>query len=99
MLGCHYSWGMPATERNTMSNATKTISPTRFGFAFGATCVIFRVGCILTLITVPRDKAIASFNSLVHGIDAAPILRESIMPGEVLLGIVSTLPLPGLQAR
>ena len=37
------------------------------------------------VITVPRDKAIASFNSLVHGIDAAPILRESIMPGEVLL--------------
>ena len=36
-----------------MNNATKTISPLRFGFAFGATCVIFRLGCILTLITVP----------------------------------------------
>ena len=71
-----------------MSNATKTISPARFGFAIGATCVIFRLACILTLITVPRDKAIAFFNSLVHGIDVAPILRESIMPGEVLLGIV-----------
>jgi hypothetical protein len=76
-----------------MSNATKTISPARFGFAICATCVIFRLGCILTLITVPRDKAIAFFNSLVHGIDVAPILRESIMPGEVLLGIVSTFAL------
>ena len=74
-----------------MSNATKTISPARFGFAIGATCVIFRLACILTLITVPRDKAIAFFNSLVHGIDVAPILGESIMPGEVLLGIVSPL--------
>ena len=37
---------------------------------------------------MPRDKAIAFFNSLVHSIDVAPILRESIMPGEVLLGIV-----------
>ena len=72
-----------------MNNATNTLSPTRFGFAFGATCVIVRLGCILTLVTVPRDKAIAFFNSLVHGIDVAPILREGIMPGEVLLGIVS----------
>ena len=76
-----------------MSNATKTISPARFGFAIGATCVIFRLACILALITVPRDKAIAFFNSLVHGIDVAPILGESIMPGEVLLGIVSTFAL------
>ena len=76
-----------------MSNATNTISPIRFGFAFGATCVIFRLGCSLTLITMPRDKAIAFFNSLAHAIDVAPILRESIMRGEVLLGIVSTFAL------
>ena len=42
---------------------------------------------------VPRDKAIAFFNSLAHDIDVAPILRESIMPGEVLLGIVRTFAL------
>ena len=66
-LAATYSWGTPATERNTMSNATKTISPARFGFAIGATCVIFRLACILTLITCRGTKRlpflIASFTA------------------------------------
>ncbi len=40
--------------------------------------------------TAPRDKAIVFFNSLLHGIDVTPILREHVSFGEVLFGIVAT---------
>lgn len=73
-----------------MNNTATKLSPRRLGFAFGATAVVFYLGCILTMSTVPRDKAIVFFNSLLHGLDVAPILRESVSSGEVCLGIIST---------
>jgi hypothetical protein len=66
------------------------LSPRRFAFACGATGVLFYLGCILTMITVPREKAIVFFNSLLHGIDVAPILRQSVSLAEVCLGLIGT---------
>jgi len=71
-------------------NHTGKLSPRAFGFAFGATGVLFYLGCILTMSTVPREKAIVFFNSLLHGIDVAPILRESVSPAEACLGLIGT---------
>lgn len=73
-----------------MNNTTNIISPRRLGIAFGLTGVVFYLSCMITMSTVPRDKAIVFFNSLLHGVDVTPILRESVPLGEVLLGIVST---------
>jgi hypothetical protein len=73
-----------------MNNTTRRLSPRRFGFAFGATGVLFYLGCLLTMSTVPREKAIIFFNSLLHGIDVAPILRLGVSPGEVCLGLLGT---------
>jgi hypothetical protein len=73
-----------------MNNTAATLSPRRFGFAFGATGVLFYLGCMLTMSTVPREKAIIFFNNLLHGIDVAPILRQSVSPTEVCLGIIGT---------
>jgi hypothetical protein len=66
------------------------LSPRRFTFACGATGVLFYLGCILTMITVPREKALVFFNSLLHGIDVAPILRQSVSLAEVCLGLIGT---------
>lgn len=73
-----------------MNKTRNLISARRLGVAFGGTGVIFYLACILTMSTAPRDKAILFFNSLLHGIDVTPILREHVPLPEVLLGIVST---------
>lgn len=74
-----------------MNNQTiDIISPRRLGLAFGLTGVVFYLACILTMSTAPHDKQILFFNSLLHGLDVAPILRASVPLGEVLLGIIST---------
>lgn len=73
-----------------MNNTATRLSPQRLGFAFGATGALFYLGCMLTMSTVSREKAIIFFNSLLHGLDVAPILRESVSPSEVCLGIIGT---------
>jgi 2TM family of unknown function (DUF5676) len=77
-------------ERRNMNNTATRLSPRRLGFAFGATGVLFYLGCVVTMSTVPREKAIIFFNSLLHGLDVAPVLRESVSPGEACLGIIGT---------
>ena len=52
-----------------MNNTRNTISPRRLGIAFGATGVVFYLGCIITMGTVSHAKAIVFFNSLLHGLD------------------------------
>ncbi len=73
-----------------MNNKTERISARRLGLACGATGVLFYVGCVLTMSTVPREKAVVFFNSLLHGVDVAPILREHVPLTEVSLGIIGT---------
>ena len=73
-----------------MNNTENLIDARRLGVGLGSTGVVFYLACILTMSTAPRDKAILFFNSLLHGIDVTPILREHVSFGEVLLGIVAT---------
>ena len=78
----------PSAPVGTLSLAR--LNPKRLGLGFGATGVVFYVGCMLTMATVPREKAVVFFNSLLHGLNVEPILRISVPPGEVVLGLIST---------
>ena len=66
------------------------LNPKRLGLGFGATAVVFYVGCMLTMATVPREKAVVFFNSLLHGLNVEPILKTSVPAGEVALGLITT---------
>jgi hypothetical protein len=66
------------------------LNPRRLGFGFGATGVVFYLGCMLTMATVPRDKAVIFFNSLLHGLNVETILQTSVPAGEVVLGLITT---------
>ena len=67
-----------------------SLNPKCLGLAFGATGLAFYLGCMLTMATVPKESAVTFFNSLLHGIDVGPILKTSVPPGQVVLGLVTT---------
>jgi hypothetical protein len=58
----------------------------RCGLAGGVVSLVFYGGCLMTMATVSRDRAVMFFNSLLHGLDLGPIIRTSVPVGEVLLG-------------
>ena len=66
------------------------LNPKCLGLGFGATGVVFYLGCILTMATVPHEQAVLFFNSLLHGLDVEPILKNSVHVGDVVLGLVTT---------
>lgn len=66
------------------------LNPKCLGLGFGATGVVFYLGCILTMATVPHEQAVIFFNSLLHGLDVEPILKTSVPVGDVALGLVTT---------
>jgi hypothetical protein len=66
------------------------LNPRCLGLAFGATGLVFYLGCMLTMATVPQDAAVTFFNSLLHGIDVGPILKTGVPPAQVALGLVTT---------
>ncbi len=72
------------------------LNPTRLGLGFGATGVVFYLGCMLTMAIVPREKAVVFFNSPLHGFNIEPILRTSVPAGEIVLGLIMTFILGGL---
>ena len=78
----------PSVPVGTLSLAR--LSPKRLGLGFGATGVVFYLGCMLTMATVPREKAVVFFNSLLHGLNVEPILKASVPAGEVVLGLITT---------
>ncbi|MGE3778189.1 MAG: DUF5676 family membrane protein [Pirellulaceae bacterium] len=65
------------------------LNPKYLGLAFGATGVVFYLGCMLTMATVAHDEAVVFFNSLLHGLDVGPILKSSVPVSQVALGLVS----------
>mgnify|MGYP001792404515 CR=1 FL=1 len=75
---------------STPNQNLNSINPCRLGLAFSLTGVVFYLACILTMSTVPREKQIIFYNSLLHGLDVTPIMRMNVPLGEVLLGIIST---------
>jgi len=66
----------------------RTLSPTRFGFALGAAWALCYLGCMFVMATVPQEVAIRFFNSLMHGIDVAPIMRWEMPWWEMVVGIL-----------
>jgi len=80
-------------ERSSLVSNQGGLSANTLGASIGLTGVIFYLGCMITMATVPREQSVKFFNSLLHGIDVGPILRESVPPGEVVIGIVTTFAL------
>ena len=81
---------MKTNEPTRTPASTRTLSPIRLGFSIGCVAVLFYLGCMLTMATVTHDQAVTFFNSLLHGLDVEPVLREAVPAGEVCLGLVST---------
>ena len=54
------------------------------------TGLVFYLGCVLTMATVPHEQAVIFFNSLLHGLDVGPILKVSVPISQVGLGLVTT---------
>jgi len=79
---------MSTNTRKRESSAS--LNPRGLGLAFGATGLVFYLGCMLTMATVPQDSAVTFFNSLMHGLDVAPILKTSVPPAQVALGLATT---------
>lgn len=67
-----------------------TINIKKFGLAFGITGALLYLGCILVMIIAGREGTILFFNSLLHGLDTAPIIRMDIPWWEALIGIIQT---------
>lgn len=79
---------LPSAPAATLSSVR--LNPKRLGLGFGATGVVFYLGCMLTMATMPREKAVVFFNSLLHGFNIEPILKTSVPAGEVVLGLIAT---------
>lgn len=84
---------MITDSETTSGRPAQSLSLRRTGLAFGATGVTFYLGCMLTMATVPHEQAVVFFNSLLHGVDVGPVLRESVPAGEIVLGLISTFAL------
>ena len=65
------------------------LNPKYLGLAFGATGVVFYLGCMLTMATVSHDKSVVFFNNPLHGLDAGPILKTSIPVSQAALGLAT----------
>lgn len=79
-----------STEKLPHTLPTPHLNPRCMGLAFGSTGLIFYLGCMLTMATVPRASAVTFFNSLLHGLDVGPVLRTSVPLTNVTLGLVTT---------
>jgi len=66
----------------------ESINIKRLGFACGITSAFLYLGCAIVMLTVGRDGTILFFNSLLHGLDVAPVIRMNIPWWEAVLGIV-----------
>lgn len=67
-----------------------TINIKRFGMAFGLTGALLYLGCIILMVTVGREGTIQFFNSLLHGLDTASIIRMQVPWWEAVIGIAET---------
>lgn len=60
----------------------------RFGFAFGTTFALLRLGCLFVKATVGKEITIRFFNSLLCGLDVTSIIRMDMSIGEMVIGII-----------
>lgn len=62
------------------------IEPWRAGLAFGGAMALFYAGCVFVMLTVPQESVVRFFNSILHGLDVAPIMRWDMPWWEAVLG-------------
>ena len=67
-----------------------TLSPHRFGLALGASAALFYLACVLFMAVAPDAIVVWVFNSLLHGIDIASIVRERVSLSQSAAGIAGT---------
>lgn len=78
------------TARLSRNLTAPGISVGAFGLAIGSVSVLFYLGCIVTMATVPREHAINFFNGLLRGLDVGPIFRGNVPLTDAVLGLIST---------
>ena len=62
----------------------------KLGLAFGLTGALLYFGCALVMFALGHDATVKFFNTLLHGLDVASIIRTDISPVEEFIGIVHT---------
>ena len=60
------------------------------GLAFGLTGALLYLGCVLVMAVLGKAQTITFLNSLLHGIDVAPIIRMNVPLLEAGMGLVQT---------
>jgi len=68
----------------------QTLSPLRFGIAFGIAGAFFYIGCMIFMAIVPGETATSLSNSILHGVDVTSVMRESVPMMQSLVGILCT---------
>ena len=66
----------------------KTIDFKRFGMAWGVTSALLYLGCVFVMWAAGKEAGVRFFNSLMHGIDVAPIIRTDMPWWEMGMGLV-----------
>lgn len=68
----------------------KELSVVRMGLSLGAALAVVYTGCVVLMTTLSPDQTVAFFNTLIHGIDVAPIMRWEMAWWEAIIGVVQT---------
>ena len=68
----------------------KIINGKSLGLSLGLTGILFYVACIFIMLALGQEGTTWFFNSILHGIDVAPISRVSIPFVESLVGLALT---------
>lgn len=66
------------------------INVKKFGLAFGITGAFLYIGCILVMLILGHDGTVRFFNSLLHGLDTAAVIRMDVPLWEAGIGIIET---------
>lgn len=62
----------------------------KFGFAVGLTWALLYLGCAIVMMTVGREGTVLFFNSLLHGLETAPIIRMDVPFYEFCIGLAES---------
>ena len=64
------------------------IKVTKFGLAIGIAATLYYFACALVFMIGGRDVSIQYLNSILHGVDVSPILKESMTVGELCISLI-----------
>ena len=86
---------MKGTDSTTLhltkkKNAMNAIHIRKFGLAVGLTWALLYLGCAIVMMTVGKEGTALFFNSLLHGLDTAPIIRMDVPFYEFCIGLVES---------